>query len=341
MTNQIRVMAPKILEAIQKSNKILLHCHPYPDPDSIGSTLAMTAVLKKLNKDARPITGDTEYPQNLMGFPNREWLQTKNYTQINPQEFDLFLILDSSSPSQVTQLAEITFPETMNTIVIDHHVTNTKYGKINLIEPNYSSTSQILYELFKLWGVKINSDIAVCLFMGIFADTGGFKYLNSTPEVFQIASELVKINPNYQKLVFNLENNKKPIEIEMTGLALSSIEKYFSDNVVLSVIPYEEIKKRRLSKDEAMEGLVANLLKTVAGWNLVASLVEAEPNIVTVSLRTRDENQFDVSKIAKNVGEKGGGHKGAAGTTIKEPLEKAKQSLLKAFEKTFPVLGKM
>jgi phosphoesterase RecJ-like protein len=230
-------------------------------------------VLKKLGKDVTAIIGDTEYPQNLMGFPNREWIQPKNYTQINPNEFDLFLILDSSSPSQITQLVEIELPDTINTVVIDHHATNSGFGKLNLIESTYSSTCQILYDLFKLWKVEINSDIAVCLFMGIYADTGGFKYLNSTPEILQIASELATINPKYHKLIFDLENNKKPIEVEMTGLALSSIEKHFSDHVVLSVIPYEEIKKRNLSKSDAMEGLVASLLKAVVGWDLVASLV--------------------------------------------------------------------
>ncbi|MCX7928327.1 MAG: DHHA1 domain-containing protein [Patescibacteria group bacterium] len=153
---------------------------------------------------------------------------------------------------------------------------------------------------------------------------------------------MAKINPNYHKLIFDLENNKKPIEVEMTGLALFSIKKYFSDRVVFSVIPYEEIQQRKLSKSDTMEGegLVVNLLRTVIGWDLVASLVEAEPDIVTVSLRTRDENKFEVSKIAKSVGEKGGGHKGAAGTTIKEPLNKAKATLLKAIGQTFPELRK-
>jgi len=339
MTDQIKELAPKIFEAVQKSNKILLHCHPYPDPDSVGSVLAMSAVLKKLGKDVNVITGDTEYPQNLMGFPNREWIQPKNYTQINPSEFDLFLILDSSSPSQITQLAEIEFPDKMNTIVIDHHTTNSSFGKLNLVESTYSSTSQILYDLFKLWKVEISPDTAACLFMGIFADTGGFKYPSSTPETLHVASELANINPNYHKLIFDLENNKKPIEVEMAGLALSSIEKHFSDRVVLSVIPYEEIKKRNLSKSDAMEGLVASLLKAVIGWDLVASLVESEPNNVTVSLRTRDENKFDVSKIAKTVGEKGGGHKGAAGTTILKPLEEAKRTLLQTIGEIFPELG--
>jgi phosphoesterase RecJ-like protein len=340
MTDQIQQMAPKILEAIEKSNKILLHCHPYPDPDSIGSVLAMTNILKKLGKNVTPIIGDTNYPNSLLSLPNHEWIQPKDYTQINPNDFDLFIILDSSSPTQITQLAEVIFPDNMNTVVIDHHPTNNGFGKSNLIEPTYSSTCQILYDLFTLWGVEIDPNSAICLFIGLFADTGGFKYLNSTPEVLEMASKLAKINPNYHKLVFDLENSRSPIEIEMMGLALSSIEKYFSGRVVFSIIPHKEIKKRNLNKSQAMEGLVASTLRSVVGWNLVASLVEAEPNIVTVSLRTRDENKFDVSKIAKSVGKDGGGHKGAAGTTIYEPLDIAKKRLLKSIREEFPNLGK-
>ena len=105
------------------------------------------------------------------------------------------------------------------------------------------------------------------------------------------------------------------------------------------MIPYEEIKKRNLSKSDAMEGLVGSTLRSVIGWNIVASLVEAEPNVVTVSLRTRDENKYDMGKIAQSAGKNGGGHRGAAGTTIYEPLEDAKKVLLDTIVKTFPELG--
>ncbi len=341
MTKQFEDTSKKIMESIQKSKKILLHCHPYPDPDSVGSVLAMSTMLKRLDKTVVSISGDSKIPQYLNNLPNLNGIENKKYNQIDPKEFDLFIILDSSSPSQITQENEVVFPEDMETIVIDHHATNVGFGSINLIDSTYCSTSQILYDLFGLWKVEIDSNMAIALFMGMFADTGGFKYLNTTPEVLEIASKLSKINPNYHKLVFDLENSKKPIEIEMLGLALSSIEKYFSNNVALSLIPYEVVSKRKLSKSDAMEGLVASTLRSVAGWNLVASLVEAEPNVTTVSIRTRDELKFDVCKIAKSIGIKGGGHRGAAGTTIMEPLESAKNTLLSSFAKEFPELGEI
>ena len=129
-------------------------------------------------------------------------------------------------------------------------------------------------------------------------------------------AELSLINPNYHKLVFDLENSRKPIEIEMMALALSSIQKYINGKVVFTVIPFEEIVKRELDESSAIEGLVPEILRSVLGWEIVASLVEVEKGKTIVSLRTRDEEKYDMSKIASIVGKNGGGHPGAAGTTI-------------------------
>jgi|CXWL01.1.fsa_nt_gi phosphoesterase RecJ-like protein len=340
MIDNLQKMAPSVLETIKKSKHILLHCHPYPDPDSIGSVLATSSVLKKMGKIVTPIIGDSRYPDNLTSLPNREWLVLKKYSEIDLSQFDLFIILDSSSPSQVTQLTDVVFPKNLKTVVIDHHRTNKGFGDMNLIDTESSSTSQILYDLFKIWGIKIDSDEAICLLLGIYADTGGFKYQNANYETLMVASELAKIYPNYHKFVFDLDNYRQPVELEMMGLALTSIEKYFNEKVVFSVIPYEDLKKRGISKESAMEGLIGNTLRSVMGWDLVASLVEAEPNVVTVSLRTRDESSFDVSKIAMAIGEKGGGHKGAAGTTLRLPMDAAKIALVDKIGEVFPVLNK-
>ncbi len=339
MTDKLPEIAQIILDTIKKSNNILLHCHPYPDPDSIGSVLAMSSVLKKLGKKVTPIIGDSKYPENLASLPNREWIISNNYSEIDVNQFDLFIILDSSMPSQVSLLSEVVFPKNLKTVVIDHHRTNKSFGDINLVDVDSSSTCQILFDLFNIWDLKIDPDMAICLLLGIYADTGGFKYPNANHETLKVASELAKIYPNYHRFVFDLDNYKQPVELEMMGLALSSLEKYFEGRVVFSVIPYTEIKKRGIQKESAMEGLIGNTLRSVVGWDLVASLVEAEPNVITVSLRTRDENSFDVSKIAMAIGEKGGGHRGAAGTTIHLSMDAAKKELIDKVEEIFPELN--
>lgn len=336
MTDKTTELAQLILDAIKTSKHILLHCHPYPDPDSIGSVLAMSHVLKSMGKNVTPIIGDAKYPSNLESLPNHDWIISRKYSEVDSGQFDLFIILDSSSPSQISQLTEVVFPKTMNTIVIDHHKTNLSFGDINLIDASSSSTCQIVYDLLNLWKVEIDPDIAICLLLGIYADSGGFKYQNANSETIRVVSELAKIYPNYHKFVFDLENYRQPVELEMMGMALSSIEKHFSNKVVFSVVTYQQLKERKIPKESAMEGLIGGMLRSVTGWDLVASLVEAEPEVITVSLRTRDESQFDVSSVAKTIGEKGGGHRGAAGTTIHLPIEKAKKELLKTIGELFP-----
>lgn len=329
----------KIKLEINNASNILLHCHPYPDPDSVCSVLAMQSVLGQMGKNVTVIQGDTDIPTNLCELKNISLIKQQDWTQIDTTAFDLFIILDSSSLSQITQKVDVVLPVTMRTVVIDHHNTNEHFGDINLVEETYASTTQILYDLFTLWEVSISKDLALYLFLGMFADTGGFRYFNTTPEVFQTAHELVRIQPDYHEALFSMDNNKSAVELEMVGLALMSLEKYYSDKIVFSIIPYYEVHKRNLTKEQAMEGLIANTLRSVKGWQVVASLVEAEPNIVTISLRTRDELRYDMSLIARAVGAKGGGHRGAAGTTVYQSIDQAKVELLEKLLLNYPDLA--
>lgn len=327
--------AREIKSFIDAAKKILLHCHPFPDPDSIGSVLALREFLIQNKKEVTAIIGDSDYPQSLKNLNLRNKILPLNYFQIEPDDFDLFIILDSSSKSQISKIAEVQFPKNMKTIVIDHHTTNKGFGDINFVIKTCASTTHVLYKLFELWGAKITKDMALYLFIGLFADTGGFRYLSTTPEVFSVANDLTCINPSYHSLIFDIENSKTPLEVEMTALALSSIKKFFNDKVAFSFIPYSVVKRRNLSKEEALEGLIPDMLRSVVGWEIVASLVEFKKGETIVSLRTRNEKIFDVSKIAMAVGVGGGGHPGAAGTTVIGGIEVSKKDLLLCIERLY------
>jgi len=334
-------IATEIQNSMKNSQNILLHCHPNPDPDSIGSVLAMKRYLVSIGKKTTAIIGDSDYPFNMVdNLPIEKEIERKSFFDINLDDFDLFIILDSSSTSQISKKEDVIFPKHLKTVVIDHHKTNIGFGDINLIDKHSVSTTQVLYKLLKQWEVEIDKDLALYLFIGIYSDSGGFQFPMTSLETFRIATELVSICPNYQKTIFDLENNKNEIEIEMMGLALSNIKKYFNDKVVLSVIPYQIIKERKLKKDDAMKGLIANTLRSVIGWDIVGSLVEAEKGITTVSLRIRDEKKYDVSIIAKNVGIGGGGHAGAAGTTIMKDVYSAEKELVAYIDKTYKLKTK-
>ncbi|KKQ49582.1 MAG: Phosphoesterase domain-containing protein [Candidatus Shapirobacteria bacterium GW2011_GWE1_38_10] len=329
----------QIKSAIDKSRHVLLHLHPGPDADSVGSVLAFFHYLKSINKDVTLISGDSNLSPNLMTLPGADQILSKNYFDIEVKDYDLFIILDSSETRQISKLKKVVFPKALNTIVVDHHASNTGFGQINLIDKTSPATCQILFELFTELKIKITSEIATCLFAGIYADSGGFKYSSTSSKTFSICAKLTKIAPNFSQTIFNLENNDRPERPKLLGLHLNNIKTYFNYRVAISALPQKLVYKNNLNSDDSVNSEIANTLKSVVGWEIGISMIEAGKNKVKVSFRTRDSEKFDVAAIASATGF-GGGHMAAAGALIPQPLTKAKRLVLRAISRLHPELGK-
>lgn len=339
MSEKVQKIAPVILAEIQKADNILLHLHPSPDGDSLGSALALLSALENLGKKATLIKGDSDSPQTLSHLPCFEKIVQKNYFETDLSFFDLFIILDASSPNMVSKKGEVKFPKDLKTVVIDHHSTNSEFGLINLVLTDYPATAQIVYDLLKTWGRPVTPEIAANLFVGVYTDTGGFKYPGTNRDTFLIAADLITIYPDFAKTIFLLENSFEPQNLAFIALALSSVEHYFNGQLALSKVSFKKLRQKGLEKRHTERIEIPNFLKSVKGWEIGASLVEAEPNLVKVSLRTRDAEKYDLGAIAHATGF-GGGHKAAAGAAFKMPLPKAKKLLLETIKSLHPELGK-
>lgn len=338
MTDKVKTMAPLIWEEIKKSKNILLHCHPSPDPDSVGSALAMMHILNALGKKVTVILGDSTPPSSLKVLPGSEKIEQINFFQVDLSKFDTFIILDTSSPEQVSKKGPVVFPDSLNTIIIDHHKSNKEFAKTNLVDVNYPATCQIIYDLLKEWKLEITPDTALCLFTGIYTDTGGFQYKPADSSTFLAAAELVKINPDFSQAIFELENNNEPGQILYKGLALSSIELYFNKQLAMSAVPYEELQKKGIKTSDTEKAEISNTLKSVIGWEIGCAFSETEKSRINISLRTR--GKYDVAKIASAL-PGGGGHFAAAGATLFMPYEEAKKLFLDTVQKIYPELGKL
>ena len=331
MTDQVKKLAPEILATIKSAERILLHFHPNPDPDSVGSALGMAHALRGLGKQVTVIKGDSPMPEYLSFLPGYETITPKNYLEIYPANFDLFLMLDISQPNRVTALGEINpptgGPATLKTILIDHHISAEPFAEINLIAPEYPATAQILYDLFSEWGIKLTPAIASCLFMGIYSDTGGFKYQGTTKDTFLAVATLVALAPNFTDMVFQMENNKSPAQLRYEGLALSLIELVGAGKVALVVLSQAQLATAGIRYEDVQGISIANHLKSVKGWEIGATLIESAPGAVRASFRTRDSKRFDLSKLATALG--GGGHPAAAGAVLKMTCAEARELVLK------------
>lgn len=336
----IKIVGKKIWKEINHSNNILLSVHAGPDADSVGSNLALYYALKKMGKNVSIIQGDSELPPNLKTIPGSDKIIPKNIFQIDLSKFDLFLILDSSAPSQVSRLGKITFPKSLKTIIIDHHLSSEKFAKINLVLPKYTSTCQVIFDLLQNQKIKIDKFMAACLFIGIYTDTGAFKYFNPTYKIFDIVSKLVKIYPKYPQLIFGIENNDQPDRIKLFSFLLSSVKNYCSDHVAIASISCEDIQKNHIDIN-TLNGYsdVTNMLKSVVGWDIAMTMIEFQPGSVRVNFRTRDADKYDLSKIAAATGS-GGGHRAAAGATVNKSIPEATEFLLSIIKKLYPKFDK-
>lgn len=337
MTDKVKQMAPIIWAEIEKAQHILMHAHPSPDGDSYGSILGMKFILEKVGKQVTIISGDSPKPIFLSKLPGSDGILENNYFEIDPSKFDLFLIFDSSSKNQISKKGDIVFPKNMKTVVVDHHPSNTGFGDIDLIETSYPATSQIIYDLVSKWNLKITPDAAVCLFIGIFTDTGGFKYKMTTSNTLKAAARLSEINPNFSEVIFQIDNSNTREVVDLMGIMLSSVETYFNNRVAIAIARKEGLDKKKINLKNVFRGDIANLLKSVIGWDIGITLIEVGDSQVEVNFRTRDSEKFDLSKIGSKLG--GGGLKAAAGAPILKSYSEAKKMLLNTLKEVYPELG--
>ncbi len=319
---------------IEKAQSILMHCHPNPDGDSLGSTLGLAHALRSKGKKVTVIKGDSDLPAYLSALPGYSDIVKKNYFETDLEDFDVFLILDAAALGQISRIQEVVFPENLTTIVIDHHKTNPGFADINLIEPAYPAACQIVYRLLKQWNIPIHHDTAICLFVGIFTDTGGFAYSSTTSSTFDVAADLTKIAPDFTDVIFSLRNANTPGRLKLDGLMLSSIQVFFNNSVAMASVSYASLNKEGINPGDVAGNNTADILKSVVGWNIGMSLIEAKEGKIKCSFRTRDPQKYDVSKLAEALG--GGGHAGAAGAQILATLEEAKEQVLAEIRQIFP-----
>jgi phosphoesterase RecJ-like protein len=293
----------------------------------------MKGALEQLGKSVTVIQGDSEIPEAFMHFPGADKIVKKNFFEINQKEFDLFLVQDCASTERISGIKKFSYPLEVPIVIIDHHKSAATQSATDLIENTYPATAQILFELFMIWGIKLTPDIAINLFMGMYTDTGGFKYQDTTARTFRDAAELVTYAPDFPKTISRMENSNSLEDLQFQGLALSSIQTVCNDQVALAVVPYSAIKQHSIPDVSISAGAISAILRSAGRFNIVGALIEASPGKVKASFRACDSDTYDISKLAASLG--GGGHKAAAGASILLSAEDAKQLVVSKMKELY------
>jgi len=307
-------MFKEIWDKIVSAKNILLTSHINPDGDALGSSLSLYPILKKMGKNVKVFNVTKELPDYLDFLPNFD----KVIHNVDIDKFDLVISFDCGS---FDRLGIEKRPKFL--INIDHHISNTNYGDLNLIDPNAASTSQVVFELLKTNGIEIDKDSAICIYTALVTDTGSFQYESVNDRVFEIASELVKcgVEPNYvAKMLFQRDRLSR---LRLLAKAYDTIELCCDGRVAFVEVTKEMMEITGAIKEDT--DTIVNSVRNIATVEVACMLREDDEGI-KISLRSK--NYFDVSEVAKSLG--GGGHIRAAGATIKGEFDFEKvKSLLK------------
>ena len=312
-----------VLGEIKKAKKILLNCHRSPDPDAVGSATAMYQVLTKMGKNVKVVT-PSGLPEGSKFIPYSEKVDAVNFSKFDFNKFDFCIFLDSSSWDMVTDKKNLAYPK-VSYAVIDHHDTNSEWGTINIVDKKRTSTAEIIYLVFKDWGIKIDKNIASSLMAGVIGDTGAFRFPGVGVETMKIGIELMKLGVDKDNVVFNIYQTIPFNLIKFYSEALSRVEIDKKNKFVWTSVPYEVYSK--LSKPESARESTSSLFaQIVEDTEFGFVMVEQEKGKLLISFRSR--TGFDTSKIAQKLG--GGGHVYASGAKVEGlPFEKAVARVLK------------
>src|ERR671939_808383 len=295
-----------VADAIRGHDRFVLTTHENPDGDALGSLLAAKLAFDQLEKDSVMVLhGDAPLPGEYSFMPLAE-LRRRWPDDVSER---VLLALDCANESRIAD------PEVLGrvplTIDLDHHHDNSRFGDVNLVVPDASSTGEVLRDLFRELDVELTPAIAEPLYIALVTDTGRFQYTNTTPKALRLAAELVEAGANVHRIFQGVYESVQFAKLKLLARALDRAQVYEGGRIVISYLLRTDFAEVGAAEPYS-EGII-DYLRAVEGADMAVLLREPprqDGPTRRVSLRA-SVDELDVSAIARASG--GGGHRQAAG----------------------------
>ncbi|MDR1800929.1 MAG: bifunctional oligoribonuclease/PAP phosphatase NrnA [Lachnospiraceae bacterium] len=303
---------------IEKANSIALGGHIRPDGDATGSTMGLSEYIRTLYPEKKVDVYLEEIPPEYHFLKGTDLVKHECTQEV----YDLFICEDCGDAKRLG-FSMKAFEKAKDTICIDHHISNQSFAAHNFIDPDASSTSEIVFRLIDK--SVLNKDIAECLFLGIVHDTGVFQYACTAPETLEAAAVLLRFGIDAPKIIFETYYQKTYSQLRITGKALESSRLIENDTCIVSQISYEDQTEYHVTPMD-LDGIVSQLRLSKEA-KLAVFFYETAPGEWKISLRCVDG--IDVSLIAGHFG--GGGHVLASGFSTKKKPDEMLALILEQF----------
>ncbi|MCA9933644.1 MAG: bifunctional oligoribonuclease/PAP phosphatase NrnA [Ardenticatenaceae bacterium] len=300
-----------IRQMIASAERILVVTHIGPDGDALGSLTAVGTALSQFGKNYSLVCDDGGLSR-FRYLPLADQIQKQ---RDGNTKYDLLIAVDCGDEMRMGQ-AYATLPDPKPPIInIDHHITNTMFGDVNLVNPDATSAAEVLFGLFAEMGLALTDDLALSLLTGLVTDTLGFRTVGVTPTTMKIASKLMDAGADLSLVTMHGLNLKPLSTVRMWQIGLNNMRN--ENGLIWTTIGKEELAV--LGLNGASNAGLVNLLADIDEAAIGAVLMETNEGTVRVGFRCRPP--YNVAELAMNLG--GGGHPLAAGCTLDGPLDKA------------------
>ncbi len=314
----------KLNDIIKSSKNILIISHINPDGDTLGSMCGLYSAILDNCKKKCDMMSISKVPDVYSYLPHLH--DVKNIEDFDKsREYDLVINVDVASIDRIMD-AKILFEKAKFTVNIDHHKTNNAYGDLNFVNPDASSTGEVLFGCFNQMGWNINLDTAICLYTAILTDTGSFRFDNTKPSTFDAAAKLVEIGVQPSDIYKKVYESDSKTLVMFQAHCISKAKFLDNDKIAYTIV-YKKDMENFSAGDDCMEGLTEKL-RAIVTTKIAFVAKEMKNGGTKVSMRSKFA---DVAEVCEVFG--GGGHKFAAGCTIKAPVEEAARKILEEIQK--------
>lgn len=323
MTEKLSQQFQKMDELLGSAEKVLIASHQHPDPDAVASVLTFHYVFGNSNLSSLPYLPDRP-PANLDFLPGFREIKT----DVGSFVPDLLICLDYGDFRRLRLPSHLILDEN-RIITIDHHLESDQRGAVRVMEPGFSSTTEILYHWLNHRGIEIDRHLANCLLAGIFSDSGGFCHAATSADTLNIVAELLLKGVSLTEIAQRTLDFERPLHSSQAwGQVLSRIQLDQKTGLAYSWLESEEFERFGCNLTD-FDG-IANLISTSSAMNLGLFMVEYEKGKVKGSLRSEPRGERNVAEIVKSLG--GGGHSYAAGFQQEGSVEEILKKVLNLIE---------
>jgi phosphoesterase RecJ-like protein len=309
----------RIIDAVHPRQRFVISSHSRPDGDSIGSQLAMAYALRELGKTVVVVNKD-QAPGPILQFPGVSDIVIADQVT---EPFDAAIIMECSDLAR-TGVSGLDRSFVIN---IDHHPGNTGFGDINWFDPSASACGEMVFELVRALGVRISAEIATHVYLAILTDTGSFHYSGITPRTFDICKQTLEAGVDPVQVARMVYDSSHLGRLKLFGAVLSDMQIDKSGRIAIVYVDHSMARTAGGTYEDT-EGLV-NLPLTVKEIEAVVFFKQEKDGEYRVSLRSKGD--IDIGAVAKEYG--GGGHKNAAGCTVRGNIDDLRRSLVENVER--------